>query len=168
MDVYDRIDEALQKMGMSRRRLAMRAELSPSTLNSAFIRRSGLSVEAVATIAHVLDVDANYLLNGERLEGKYSKDYIEELLREFQNLIRKPAKLRETESVLAEAYGYPLNNLDDGRWSVTDQEGFENILNQDEYRTYRDIISELLKQQYHLIHNSAIMTIMNNRQLEER
>lgn len=61
MDIYERIDVIAKEKGMSRSALARKTGLSPSTLNSAITRKSGLSVNAFVSIASALGVTMDYL-----------------------------------------------------------------------------------------------------------
>lgn len=68
-DIYDRIDELLKKRGWSRRQLAVAAEIPPSTLQSAFDRKTkNLSSDYVSRIAVVLDVNMDDLVDDELKE----------------------------------------------------------------------------------------------------
>lgn len=63
MDMYDRIEAQIENKHISRRQLAKEVGIPPTTLNSAFARKSkSLSLEAIGNIARALDVPSNYLL----------------------------------------------------------------------------------------------------------
>jgi len=69
MEIYGRIDELLQAKKLSRRRLATIAKIPPTTLQSAFGRKSkGLSFEYLQRIADALDVSVDYLLGEEEYD----------------------------------------------------------------------------------------------------
>lgn len=74
MDVYDRIDQLLKEMGISRREAAKMAGIVPGTLNSALYRKKGLSAAAVSALAEKLGVDAGYLLTGEKTPQRQNLD----------------------------------------------------------------------------------------------
>ena len=57
MDVYEKIDSILEKKNISRRKLAILAGIPPTTLQSAFSRKTtNLSLESIEKIAKVLEV----------------------------------------------------------------------------------------------------------------
>lgn len=63
MDIYEKIEALLKARKMSKRQLAKKINVSPSTLTSSFLRKSkSISFEMISRIAIALDVDANYLL----------------------------------------------------------------------------------------------------------
>jgi len=63
MDIYKRINSRLDKLNISRRQLALKINVSTSTINSAFARKSkSLSVDMISKIAIALNVPINYLL----------------------------------------------------------------------------------------------------------
>lgn len=65
MTVCERIDELLKEKGMSRRQLAIKAGIAPSSLQSALQRNKGLSLDMLFPISDVLKVDIEYLYEGE-------------------------------------------------------------------------------------------------------
>ncbi|MGI6403962.1 MAG: helix-turn-helix domain-containing protein [Oscillospiraceae bacterium] len=63
MDFYDLIDLILRDEHMSRRSLAEQAGIPPTSLQSAFTRKSkGLAFETIVKIADVLDLPANLII----------------------------------------------------------------------------------------------------------
>ena len=64
MTVCERIDAILKKRGMSRRKLAERAGIPPSSLQSALSRNTGLSLDMLLPISDVLEMSAEYLDTG--------------------------------------------------------------------------------------------------------
>lgn len=79
--IYARIDKILSDKQISRRKLAQKIGMPPSTLQSAFEKGSNLSFERLTQIADALEIDVNWLLNGftreehdeafiQRLQGK--------------------------------------------------------------------------------------------------
>jgi transcriptional regulator with XRE-family HTH domain len=74
MDIYDRIEAALKDKKMTRRQLALRAGLPPSTLNSALNRKSkNISNDMLQKIANTLELDVEYLLGKSPLEKGINK-----------------------------------------------------------------------------------------------
>lgn len=63
MTICERIDEMIRDRGISRRQLALRAGIPPSTLQSAMQRNKGLSLDMLYPIAKVLGWDAASLLD---------------------------------------------------------------------------------------------------------
>lgn len=61
MNIYDRIDEILKEKRMSRRQLAQLAGIPESSLAAAFARKSKMSMERLAKIAHALHVSPEEL-----------------------------------------------------------------------------------------------------------
>lgn len=55
MSVYDKIDEILRELNMSRRQLALKIGVPPSTLASSFSRQAGISAQTLIKIASALD-----------------------------------------------------------------------------------------------------------------
>lgn len=66
--IYARIDKILSDKQISRRKLAQKIGMPPSTLQSAFEKGSNLSFERLTQIADALEIDVNWLLNGFTLE----------------------------------------------------------------------------------------------------
>ena len=62
MDIYDNIDRIAKQQNLSRRQLAIKANIPPSTLSSAFYRKSDLSASALASVANALGVSVSDLL----------------------------------------------------------------------------------------------------------
>ena len=66
---YNRIDELVQKMHMSRRQLAEKAGIKQSTLSMWFFRKTGnISNEQIRAIANALDVSPSEILSKDALE----------------------------------------------------------------------------------------------------
>lgn len=66
---YNRIDELVQKMHMSRRQLAEKAGIKQSTLSMWFCRKTGnISNEQIRAIANALDVSPSEILSKDTLE----------------------------------------------------------------------------------------------------
>ena len=95
MTVCERIDNILKERGMSRRKLAEQAGISPSSLQSALSRNTGLSLDMLMPISDVLGLSAQFL-NGieeqpeptqEELQVTQLKRYIQELEQE-NNVLR--------------------------------------------------------------------------------
>ena len=76
--IYNRIDTLLEKKQMSRRKLAQSIGVPPSTLQSAFEKKSNLSLERLAQIADALEVDINWLLSGFTLK-EHNEEFIQRL-----------------------------------------------------------------------------------------
>lgn len=62
MSIAERIDTIIKKRGISRRKLALTAGISPSTLQSAMERNKGMSVEMVEKIAAALELSVSELV----------------------------------------------------------------------------------------------------------
>ena len=65
MDISDRIDKLLKERGISRRKLAILAEVPPSSFQSAMERGGNMTTEMLQKIAHALGVPASYLMGWE-------------------------------------------------------------------------------------------------------
>ena len=61
MTVCERIDTILKERGMSRRKLAERAGIPPSSLQSALTRNTGLSLDMLIPISDVLGLSVEFL-----------------------------------------------------------------------------------------------------------
>lgn len=62
MDIYDRIDDILKEKNLSRRKLAIMAGIPPTTLQSAFSRKTvNLPVDTIKRIADALGVPVSDL-----------------------------------------------------------------------------------------------------------
>lgn len=61
-DLYNRIDQLLNKKNMSRRQLAKIIGVPPTTLQSAFEKNSNLSIDRLSKIAKALDVEPGDIL----------------------------------------------------------------------------------------------------------
>ena len=59
-DVCGEIDKILSERKMSRRKLALKAGIPPSTLQSALARKNTLSIEMMQKIADALEIPINY------------------------------------------------------------------------------------------------------------
>ena len=70
MTVCERIDNILKERGMSRRKLAERAGIPPSSLQSALSRNSGLSLDMLHPISKVLEVPIEFLMGMTRLNKR--------------------------------------------------------------------------------------------------
>ena len=64
MTTYDRIGESIKNQGLSRRRLAIKAGIPPSTFQSIMSRKSGMPVEMLQKIALALGVPEAALIYG--------------------------------------------------------------------------------------------------------
>lgn len=62
MTIVERIDNILDSRGMSRRQLAIAADIPASSLQSAMARGKNMTTEMLQAIANVLDVSADFLL----------------------------------------------------------------------------------------------------------
>lgn len=69
MDISDRIDKLLKERGISRRKLAILAEVPPSSFQSAMERGGNMTTEMLQKIAHALGVSAGYLMGWESSEA---------------------------------------------------------------------------------------------------
>ena len=67
MTVCERIDSVLKERGMSRRKLAERSNIPPSSLQSALSRNTGLSLDMLIPISDVLGVSVEFLSGAEEL-----------------------------------------------------------------------------------------------------
>ena len=62
MTVCERIDEELKKRGLSRRQLAIKAGIAPSSFQSAMQRNKDISLDMLFKISDVLEMPITYLL----------------------------------------------------------------------------------------------------------
>lgn len=70
MTVYDAIDRELKARRISRRELAIRVGIPPTTFQSAFCRNSPISFEHFVLIAYALGVSIEDLLRGTDLGAR--------------------------------------------------------------------------------------------------
>lgn len=82
MTVCERIDALLQERNMSRRQLAIKAEIAPSSLQSAMQRNTTLSLDMLFPISEVLGVDVDLLANGYRPDDDIPEEEKERMLEE--------------------------------------------------------------------------------------
>lgn len=113
---YDLIDSILKDMGISRRKLAMIADIPVSTLSAAFRRKSkDFSMENVQKIARVLNVEWWKLMGWEEIQkGVYGlpaspeeAERISDLL--FSNQSKRVSKAKSLQSDLLNHFD-GLNN----------------------------------------------------------
>lgn len=64
MTVCERIDTILKDRGMSRRKLAIKAGIAPSSFQSAMARNTSLSLDMLIPISDVLGISVEYLHMG--------------------------------------------------------------------------------------------------------
>ena len=64
MNIFDRIDAWLKENGVSRRKLALKANLPPSSLQSALTRRKKMSFDMLEALAKAMGVSVDYLAYG--------------------------------------------------------------------------------------------------------
>lgn len=69
LSVCDRIDRILSERKMSRRQLALKAGIPPSTLQSALARKKNMSIEMIQLIANALDISMDELLGMQQLHA---------------------------------------------------------------------------------------------------
>ena len=62
MTLTERIDDLIEARGMSRRQLAIAADIPPSSLQSAMARGRNMTAEMVVSIAQTLRVSSDWLL----------------------------------------------------------------------------------------------------------
>ena len=62
MNIYKNIDRLLQERGMSRRQLAIAADIPPSTLQSALAREKNMTTDMLLKIATALEVTSGSLI----------------------------------------------------------------------------------------------------------
>ena len=65
MTICERIDSILKEKGISRRKLAIKAGISPSSFQTAMQRNTSLSLDMILPIADVLGVSVGYLYSGD-------------------------------------------------------------------------------------------------------
>lgn len=80
MNVYDKIDKLLEQKNLSRRRLAILADIPPTTLQSAFSRKTvNLSLDTIKKIADVLEVTPYDLMGAEYWDAIIGNESIAKL-----------------------------------------------------------------------------------------
>jgi len=106
MDMYDRIEDLISSIGMTKKELAHKAEVPYSTLTSAFGRRStSFSLAYIQRIASTLDVTADYLINGiKEVKGvivstRIDKKELTESLNKLDDVIEKGKRIKITKIV---------------------------------------------------------------------
>lgn len=77
MTVCERIDEILNSRRISRRKLAIKAGIAPSSFQSAMARNRSLSFDMLIPIADVLGVSVEYLDTGIEPEPTYTNDELQ-------------------------------------------------------------------------------------------
>ena len=93
MTVCEYIDSILKERGMSRRKLAISAGISPSSLQSAFERNKNLSYDMLLPILEVLKIEKY----DELTKFGYSP-----VLLEFEKTLAKTVKPKSTEEMVTE------------------------------------------------------------------
>lgn len=82
MTVCERIDSVLKERGMSRRKLAERANIPPSSLQSALSRNTGLSLDMLLPISDVLGLSVEFL-SGVEEPPKLTPDEVQAMYDDF-------------------------------------------------------------------------------------
>ena len=82
MTTTQKVDKIIQEKGISRRKLAIMANIAPSSLQSALERGNTLSVEMLLKISEVLGVYFLDLLD-DTLEIDYARQWVEEQEKNF-------------------------------------------------------------------------------------
>ena len=96
MTVCERIDALLREKNMSRRQLAIKAGIAPSSLQSAMQRNTTISLDMLFPISEVLNVDVEFLDTGyspddparKEMEKRFIEEdaeYAMEMIRAFEN-----------------------------------------------------------------------------------
>lgn len=83
--VCEKIDNLIKEKGMSRRELALKAGISPSSFQTAMARNTHLSFDMLIPIAEVLETDLSYFLQDMKL-GKFEKISIEDFVSMFGHI----------------------------------------------------------------------------------
>lgn len=65
MTISERIDAIIKEKGLSRRQVAIKAQIPPSTFQSAMARNGGMTIAMIKKVAEALDVDVHDLLSDE-------------------------------------------------------------------------------------------------------
>ena len=68
MNVFDRIDSWLKENNISRRKLAIMANLAPSSLQSALTRRNKMSYDTLDALSRAMGLSVDFLLYGTTAE----------------------------------------------------------------------------------------------------
>ncbi len=88
--ITEEIDAILQERGMSRRQLAITANIPPSSLQSAMARGKGMTVEMLMAVADALDVSPYSLMDfdmaSERLSQRINGVLLDQLTEAFSKL----------------------------------------------------------------------------------
>lgn len=71
MDIYDRIDDMIQNQSLSRRKLALKAGIPPSTFQSMMARKKNMPVEVLDRITRALGTSEDVLWYGRELDREY-------------------------------------------------------------------------------------------------
>lgn len=82
MTAAQKIDNILKEKGMSRRQLAIKANIPPSTLQSAFERNREFPLSMLTSIARALDINIYYVIDDEVLQNLTGAN-----LEEFQTIL---------------------------------------------------------------------------------
>lgn len=80
MDIYDKIDRILEQKNLSRRKLAIIAKIPPTTLQSAFSRKTeNLPFDTIKRIAEVLEVTPFDLIGASYWDITIGKEELEKM-----------------------------------------------------------------------------------------
>ena len=74
MNVFDRIDNWIKSNNTSRRQLAIKSGISPSTLQSIMERRKTISLDVLIPISKTMGIPSEILLDPESQEAKDNSD----------------------------------------------------------------------------------------------
>lgn len=119
MSVYEKIDKALQNQKMSRRQLALKAGIPPSTLQSVMERQRNITYEMLRKIADALYLRISYLVDdGPDETFSYSYNYSgEPLPADFGAPLYKTNYFKNFVSIMWSS-GYKIEYID-GKYLFT-------------------------------------------------
>lgn len=89
--ITEKIDAILQQRGMSRRQLAIAANISPSTLQSAMARGKNMTIEMLQAIAAVLGVPVSSFFDLDVGYGEINSS-VDQMMRDFVDELRGQAR----------------------------------------------------------------------------
>ena len=103
MTVCERIDEELKKRGLSRRQLAIKAGIAPSSFQSAMQRNKDISLDMLFKISDVLEIPITYLLGEPEMDQEEADAFFNSI-----DESEKSADLIQSELVALNSEGLKL------------------------------------------------------------
>lgn len=157
MTAAQKIDKILKDRGLSRRQLAIKAEIPPSTLQSALERNKEIPLSMLTSVADALEVNVYYVIGDEELQhfGGEGVDVFNasmQIAQEENNLINQGLaaflKLNSYTVTTLEGKGEGIFKVLDSikhTYSVQDKDGNEIVLSASEMNRLGNEISDMVE-----------------------